>query len=121
MADKEKFWRATVYSLFGPLLWTFHFGLVYGGQHVACAQTVSADPALIKTGIVAATIAVGAPLLFASLRPRSLMKLFGLADDGADSRIFFVRTMSALSLLSLFGVIWAGAAAAFLPACPALR
>ncbi|MAW82104.1 MAG: hypothetical protein CMI63_17845 [Parvularcula sp.] len=117
----EQFWRATLYSLFGPLLWTLHFALVYGGQHVACAAPVSAASAWITGGIIAATIIIAIPLSVASFRADVLAKLFALSDSNVDTSRFLVRAMRLLSLLSLFGVIWAGAAAAFLPACPALR
>ncbi len=118
----EHFWRATLFSLFGPLLWTAHFGLVYGGQHVGCATPVSLDPAWVIGGIVAATFAAAAPLLVGAVWPHRLARLFGLTEtDNSGVYPFLVGATRLLSLLSLFGVLWAGAAAAFLPSCPALR
>lgn len=117
----ERFWRATLFSLLGPLLWALHFGAVYGGQHVACAAETGLSFQLIRTGIISATAVVAAPLLFASIAPRRTLKIFGLCGYDEPMRCFLAGTMRLLSLLSFFGVVWAGSAALFLDACPALR
>jgi hypothetical protein len=117
----EQFWRATLFSLLGPLLWALHFGAVYGGQHVACAPPVSLSPALIRIAIVVATLAAAAPLLAGAVAPQRVMNVFSLTGYEDATRRFLAGTMRILCLLSLFGVVWAGSAALLLGACPALR
>lgn len=113
----DRFVRRTTVSLAPILLWAVHFGLVYGGAHVAC--TTSDGP----IGELAADIAVwgvtGAAVLAlvgVGLRVRSLLS-GGAGSGDENSNDFLVHIVQALTILSLLGVIWAGAAASFMPTC----
>lgn len=121
MKDRSaSFWRLTLFGLIGPLVWAAHLGIIYGVQHVACSEPVSLAPAWIVAAIIAATFAAAAPLLFAVIAPRRFARLWSL-NPGGDVMRFLFGTMRILSLLSLLGILWAGAAAGFIATCPPLR
>lgn len=107
-APPDGFVTKTAWSLSGMALWTAHFGLLYGGQHAACARGL-ASPGLITAFILGVTaICV---LIAAALWLLARMRLSG----------FYKAVTGALLLLGVFGILAAGSAALILPDCMALR
>lgn len=109
----------TFYALLGPVVWSLHFGAIYGALHVWCEIRVGSDGGVAKFAIAAAT------LLALALLACGAKFLGGRIIDPAavadETKGFLHGTMKALALLSALAIVWAGAAAFFLPECAALR
>jgi hypothetical protein len=109
----------TLTGLLGaPVVWAFHFAFVYGLQSILCAPggrwlevplEVVAPAIGVATFVAAAAIA-GLWLLVRGRAPRS---------EAPAPATLARRAAGPLALLSLFGVLAAGAAAALLPPCAA--
>lgn len=113
----DRFVRRTAVSLAPILLWAAHFGLIYGGAHVACATTDGPiDEPLADIAVWGVTGLVVLVLVGIGLRAHILLSA-GESSGRASSNDFLVHVVHALTLLSLLGVIWAGAAVNFMPAC----
>nr|CAD6438782.1 hypothetical protein REQ54_04750 [Rhizobium sp. Q54] len=112
---------AILFMLIGPIAWAGHFLLVYGGQAALCAFQNSGIFILPQIYgsvlVVAVTVLVGAQLTYAAWKPESVARILRFDADEHDSQVFASRVMRLLTLLSLFGVFWAGAAAFFIDAC----
>lgn len=117
----ERFWFVTIFSLFGPIIWTLHLGAIYGVQHVACALSPRADSLLALLVTLGATFAALFALAFFGLRPALLRRWMSRVGLSASVSDFLVAVARLLVLLSFFGVLWEGAAALFIAECPALR
>ena len=113
----DRFVRRTAVSLAPILLWAAHFGMVYGGAHVACETVDGAigEP-LADIAVWGVTGLVVLVLVGIGLRARSLLSA-GESSGDANSNDFLVHVVHALTVLSLLGVIWAGAAVNFMPTC----
>jgi hypothetical protein len=117
---------ALLYLMAGPLLWGVHLLVVYGMQSALCAYRLTGiaqlDPLLVRALVVAVTVLVALALGFAAWRPRTTARLLRAAVflDGENGP-FMTAVMRLLVLLSLAGVLWAGAGALLLEACPQLR
>lgn len=108
-------------SLAGPLIWVLHFAVLYGIQHVACA-TLGGNRAdfLIQASVIVATVAALLALLLTIVKTDVVLRLDRNAEMPKNTQAFLLGMMRLLALLSFFGVLWAGIAAFFLPACGSL-
>lgn len=117
---------ALLYLLAGPLVWAGHLFFVYAPQSALCAFRITGaatvEPLLILVYIAAATALAATVLVLALWRPRVTARLFraGRFLDGENGR-FMISVMQLLAVLSLAGVLWAGATALLLDPCPQLR
>jgi hypothetical protein len=117
-ASDTRFEWLTLISLSGPLIWSLHFGGVYGGQHVAC-ETGLAGEMVIRSGIALATLAAIAALGLIFLLARRNMNTSQPASS--DTTVFLRAVTIGLLGLSLFGVLATALAGVMLPVCPNLR
>lgn len=117
-ASDPRFIRLTLTSMAGPLIWSLHFGAVYGGQHVAC-HGLGAGTAPIRWGIVAATLAACLALGAIALYARKLVQPAPPGDPDVPAFLYSVSLW--LIGLSLFAALASGLAGLMLPACPSLR
>tara|TARA_B100000678_G_scaffold291050_1_gene305983 strand:- start:2560 stop:2898 length:339 start_codon:yes stop_codon:yes gene_type:complete len=104
------FTRLTAASLAGILIWSAHFGIVYGGQHVACS--IARSDFVKPLNLMASAIALGA-LAACLIWNRSL-----LGNSAGD---FLHKVSRWLILVSMFAVAGVAATVFILPACGALR
>ena len=116
----EGFWRATLFALLGPLVWSIHLGLIYLVQHVGCAVFGRAANT-IDALIILLTFA--GILLLAIYRPspRWTAKFFPAQRVGEAQAVFLTRVTQLLNLLAIIAVFWQGAVVLLLPTCAALR
>lgn len=101
-------------TLAGPIIWSMHLLVIYGVHAVICSQSVSGRGAQTVVG-AATLIGLAALALIAARNPA---EAFGGKNK---TQHFLRRTMLLLALLSAFGIIWAGTAIFFLPACLPMR
>lgn len=111
--------------LAGPIIWGLHFGTVYFAQSMLCAHGLS-DVRIAGVGIVPLIVFVAtlialaglgaAVLLSSTTQPGQSDSWWSPADDRFRRRVTLV-----LALLSAFGILWAGATIAVVPACPPIR
>lgn len=113
--DRPVFGEA-FYGLLGPLVWALHFGAIYLGHHLACETALRGGRA-IDLFVLAVTGVAALVLGFGVAAPRITRRLMRLSDTSHSIDTFMTAAMRVLSLLSLFGVLWAGAAALFVAAC----
>jgi hypothetical protein len=108
-------------SLAGPLIWALHFAVVYGVQHVACA-TLGGHRAdfWIHASVIIATVVALLALLVTIIKPNVVLRMDRDGGMSQNTRALLPGIMRLLALLSFFGVLWAGAAVFFLPACGSL-
>jgi hypothetical protein len=108
-------------SLAGPLIWALHFAVVYGIQHVACA-TLGGHRAdfWIQTSVIVATVVALLSLLLIIVKPNVILRIDREGGMSQNTRALLLGIMRLLALLSFFGVLWAGVAVFFLPACGSL-
>lgn len=108
-------------SLAGPLIWALHFAVVYGVQHVACA-TLGGNRAdfWIQTSVIVATVVALLSLLLIIVKPDVVLRIDRNGGMSQNTQVLLLGIMRLLALLSFFGVLWAGVAAFFLPACGSL-
>jgi hypothetical protein len=109
--------RAFFYLLFGPIVWAAHLGVVYAGQSLLCAKAGAPGYGVVQIAIGGVTTAAVLALLLAILAPvrlRTTLRASGW--DDADQRLLD-GAMRLLSILSLFGVLWAGVFTLPLDAC----
>lgn len=106
-------------SLIGPLtIWALHFSAVYGAHHILCAMlTDSRIGNLMLAAVSVATVAALLALLLLIVKPNVVLRMDEEMAISKNSLSFLTGVMRLLALLSLFGVLWAGSAAFFLPAC----
>lgn len=110
--------------MFGPIVWTVHFLLVYGVQSIACAvsrpvlqpSALGLDP--VQWTVVAATLAALALVLAPVLWRRPVAAAEGKGDELA---VFIGRSTVLLIAISVFAIAATGSAALVLPTCAALR
>jgi hypothetical protein len=114
---------AVLFVLAGPLLWAGHLFLVYGVHSVTCAvgSRWIVPSALIQSSVIPITLGAMALLVLALRFPGCVARVLRYERTDRHSWTFFVRVARLLSLLSLMGVIWAGAAVFVLDACRSLR
>ena len=109
----------------GPIVWALHFAGVYGLQSVACTLTRGRlEPIVLGLDWIQLTVlalTAAAVLLIAGLPWLAPWRHLGRSADERELDSFLGVVMALLALLSVFGVIAAGAAALALPSCPALR
>ncbi len=110
---------AILFLLAGPILWAGHLLLVYGVQSVTCVLgSGSVSPsALIQTSVVLVTLAAILFLCLALFFPDRLAHMLRYETPDRHNHAFSIRVERFLSLLSLVGVIWSGAAVFLLDAC----
>lgn len=110
------------YLLLGPILWAAHFALIYGMQSSLCRLAGTEHGNSAAAPVVAVTTLLVLLLLAAVLlAPGAASRILHAAPWPDATQRFCDRIMALLAVLSLFGVIWAGATAILLPACPPLR
>lgn len=108
-------------SLAGPLIWVLHFAVVYGIQHVACAMVAgNRAGVLVQASVIVATVVALLALLLPIVKPNILQRMDRNGVIQKTTKAFLAELMRLLALLSFFGVLWAGIAAFFLPACGSL-
>ena len=117
---------ALLWLLTGPLVWSAHLLLVYGPQAALCAFRLTGiagiDPLLVRGLVLAVTVLAALALVLALRWPaRAARTLRAGSFLEGDNGAFLIAVMRLLAVLSLAGVLWAGAVALPLPACPQLR
>lgn len=118
----EKSVGTVVIALTAPsLIWAVHFGLVYGIQPVFCV-ILGGDRAgfWAQLAVLGITVAALLALLLLIFKPDAVLRLNGEGATPTSAGSFLTRVMQLLALLSVFGVLWGGSAALFLPACVAI-
>ena len=103
-----------IYLMIGPGLWGLHLTLVYSAHTLICALGGSSD--LSATFVLIATFLVAGPLLAIIVMQRRFGRLLGL-DDRLSGRTIYDAISRFTSVLSLAGILWAGAAAAIVTSC----
>lgn len=108
----------------GPILWAFHFLLVYGSQSALCAvggQGAGNTMETIATGwVIAATLAIAPPLAVFLWKPALIATLLRFRAEEAEQAFAF-RVFRVVSFLSLVGVLFACAASLIIAPCAQLR
>lgn len=117
-AASRRFGRSTLYLLFGPIVWSLHFFVLYGPQSLLCAR---GEIEVVGPVLTLATVVCALALLGAVVAPARLARLLRLAPRPAARQAFLDAVMRVLAALSLFAVLAAGAAIWILPSCPSLR
>lgn len=117
---------AILYVLVGPIIWSAHLLAVYGPQSALCAFRLTGEMIvqtwIVSAGVGAVTVLSVAALLFVLWRPRQTARLFRAAGFlQGDQETFLVNVTRLLAVLSLAGVIWAGAAPLIVDPCGQLR
>lgn len=98
-------------------IWGLHFAAVYAIQPVFCDVIGGVRAGYgSQMAVIAVTIAALLALLLLIVNPQVVLRM----DREGSSRPFLTGVMRLLALLSFFGVLWAGSAAFFLPACKLL-
>lgn len=124
--DPASFAAALLYLLFGPLIWAAHMFLVYALQSALCAFRITGltnvSPLLIQAVVGVVTALAAAALVLALARTQNSARWFRAADflEGKNGP-FMIGVMRLLAVLSLTGVLWAGAAVLLLQPCAQLR
>jgi hypothetical protein len=122
MASKPPFYEKSVgtvaIALVAPsFIWGLHFAAVYAIQPVFCDVIGGVRAGYgSQMAVIAVTIAALLALLLLILKPNVALRM----NEEDSSRPFLTGIMRLLALLSFFGVLWAGSAAFFLPACKLL-
>lgn len=116
----EKFIGIVLLSLAGPFIWVLHFAVVYGVQHIACVTLGNRADFWVGTSIIVITVVALLALVLLIVKPDILQRLDRDQIRQESTKEFFSGTMRLLALLSFFGVLWAGIALFFLPACGSL-
>ncbi|WAK02639.1 hypothetical protein [Methylobacter sp. YRD-M1] len=107
-------------TLAGPLIWGVHFGIVYAAHHLICLLTGNSAAFWAQLAVIAATIAALLALLLSIFKPEIMQHMVRYESAQNISRSFLTGVMRLMALLSVFGVLWAGSAALFLPACTSI-
>lgn len=102
------------YMMMGLGIWALHLTLVYGAHTLICALGGSAWASSMF--IAAATVIAAAPLLLALLNQRRLARLLGLSDTLAGRRTYDAISRF-INILSVAGILWAGATVAIVSSC----
>jgi hypothetical protein len=111
--------------LFGPIVWAVHLTAIYASHAALCARGtadfVSTDidapmSIVIVTTVLALVVMTGAVLML-----RTATRKAGAIGQPDEERSFHCRVTVSLIMLSALAVVWAGAAAAVIPACAPLR
>lgn len=107
-------------TLAGPLIWGVHFGIVYAAHHLTCTLTGNSAAFWAQLAVSVATLAALLALLLAIFKPEIIQHMVRYETAQKISRSFLTGVMRLLALLSFFGVLWAGSAVLFLPACESI-
>lgn len=111
---------AVFYMLLGPIVWAAHLAVVYAGHAAPCAKGITRETrALIPIGVELATFLALAALLVGVLTASFRLNRSG--DRARASTPFQDKVMITLSLLSAFGVFFAGTSALIIEPCLPLR
>jgi hypothetical protein len=114
----EKSIGTVAIALVAPsFIWGLHFAAVYAVQPVFCeviGGVRAGDGA--QAAVIAVTVVALLALLLLILKPHAALRM----HETDRSRPFLTGIMRLLALLSFVGVLWAGSAAFFLPACKLL-
>lgn len=118
----EKSVGTVLIALIGPLMiWALHFSVVYGAHHIVCATLAGNYVGFwMQTVVGVATVSALLALLLLILKPDVVLRMKRDEAMPKNSRLFLTDVMRLLALLSLFGVLWAGSAVFFFPACKSL-
>lgn len=114
----EKSVGTVLIALIGPLtIWALHFAVVFGIQPFFCtAFDGNRSGFWVQLAVIFATVAALLTLMSLIMKPNAMLHM----DRGENSRSFLIGVMRLLALLCFVGVLWAGSAAFFLPACKML-
>jgi hypothetical protein len=104
--------------LFGPIVWTAHFFMMYGTAAALC-MGLARDSAAGQSRLIAVVLTV---LAIALLLCFAAWQLVGyrrnLSDGPVDAALLFMRTTAiALAILALIGVVWVAVPAMVLSPC----
>lgn len=117
----EKSVGTLLLSLTGPLIWALHFAVVYGVQHVGCAEPGEKHADFwIQASVIVATLVALLALLLIIAKPKLVHSINRDGEMSQNTQALLLSIMRLLALLSFFGVLWAGIAVFFLPACGVL-
>jgi uncharacterized membrane protein len=111
----EKSVGTVVIALVAPsFIWGLHLAAVYAIQPVFCDVIGGVRAGYgSQMAVITVTIAALLALLLLIVKPQVVLRM----NEKDSSRPFLTGVMRLLALLSFFGVLWAGSAAFFLPAC----
>jgi hypothetical protein len=115
----RRFWRITLVSLIGPLVWASHLGFIYVAQHVMCARGFSGTR--IFWTLLAGTLPLLLVLAPFALAPRQWFGRAAARPESGDTDGFLVETMWLLVVLSLAGIVWTVTGVLMLPECAAAQ
>ncbi|MDD5581117.1 MAG: hypothetical protein PHY16_17840 [Methylobacter sp.] len=107
----EKFIGIALLSLAGPFIWVLHF---------ACAVLGNRAGFWVEISVIVITVVGLLALLLPIVKPDTLQRMDRNGTIQKTTKVFFSEIMRLLALLSFFGILWAGIAVFFLPACGSL-
>jgi hypothetical protein len=113
--DRSSFWRTTLLSLIGPLVWAVQFALLYVSQLVLCK--IGAPHGAVFWFATAVSLLAIAILITLAFSPGLLKHYFNAARRTPQMLNFLLGTTRLLIILSLAGIVWAALAVFFLPEC----
>ena len=121
--DRGSFTGTTIYLLLGPIVWAVHLLVIYGPQPTLCMAVAAAafGPWTINIFVFVATAAAVLVTAVPMVRPAMVRRLLRASSRGESETQFQDRAMRLLCLLSIVGMIWAGAAAALIAPCLPMR
>lgn len=109
-------------ALFGPLLWAFHSSLLYAIHTGLCLVKIPISTRAHAMLAASALLTFGVLVLLAWLFSANLRIAFRQQRQTEQKNSAFLAEASLmLVVLSVAGVIWAGAAAGLIDACKPLR
>lgn len=110
-----RIFNATAYCLFGPLIWSLHLGVVYVVHEMACHGAAQSSRS-IAAFVLSATVLATAALIAAWLTPKRLAALLRFPTHDVPMQ-FLTPVMRWLVILSICGIVWAGAGALLVASC----
>lgn len=119
---RPSIFAALVYVLLGPIAWAAHLFAIYGAQSTLCVLAGgSAGDGLVAPIVGLITLTAAGLVGAAAAMPERVALALGATAAPAPIGDFQRRVMVVLALMSLFGIVAGGIAAAVLPACASLR
>ena len=107
-----------LYLLNGPILWAAQLTTIYAAQAMMCARDL---PQPIPAIVFVTTIAALVLLVAIMARPVQVSRLLRASKPNNEVHCCHIGISRMLSLLAAVAMVWAGATALWIPACPPLR
>jgi hypothetical protein len=111
-----------LFVLFGPIVWSLHLLIVYGGHASLCVfdMTRLLGLPIVPILLIAGTLGPLALLAAVLVRPAPLRALLKAAGGGSDAS-WLQHLMRLLCGLSAVAVLYSGVAILMVPYCAQLR